>query len=365
MSASNAIRFLQNNAGTDERSLALKMYWGSVVEAFRAESLLFDSTIPAIERKTVTSGKSWQFLMMADTPDPEDHTPGDELLGQPYAIDEGTITADDFLVAHQDVPLDQMHFAHFDILAKLGMKNGKRLARKFDRRLFQTAVLAARTAALTHAATGLTVHNGGNVVNRTGSATITTAYAATPAGASLLRADLAELAYNMDIDFVPPGDRYIVLHSHLRRVLTKDAGHVFGTTANYTNASPLTSNITNSNANMRQFAEIEGFKILGFANFQSENGSLPDTSVVETGNQSKYTVDCSGAATSTTNKPVAYAFAGGGEGMAGIGMVTFQGIVPHMEEDARRNTMFTKAQMLCGAGVLHPWCVGTVGISAS
>lgn len=364
MASSNAVRFLSNASGSDDTSLALKMYWGSVVEAYRTSSYLWEPPAPIIKKKTVTSGKSWQYLMLADTPDPEDHTEGDELLGQNFAVEEGTITVDQILVAHQDVPISHLAFSHFDVLGPLGVKNGKRLARKYDQRACQTAVLAYRTAAVTK--NGLTVHNGGNLVQRSGSATITTAYPATPQGAQRIMDDCAELAYAMDVDECPE-DRWILLHKHFRRVLTRENGFHYDTPANTVvpRGSGLFGsdyNTVGNDLNRRQIMMIEGFKILGFANYQSAGGPIPDTNIA-TG-LSQYQVNCAGAATGT-GKPVGIAFvAAGDQGQAGIGSVSFQGVRAHMETDERRNTVFMKAQMLAGMSKMHVWNTGGIEIYA-
>src|SRR5687768_2544692 len=189
MSSSNPSRFLG-----DGRELALKMFWGKVIEAFRESTLVWnpsgDSAAHVISQKdiTATGGKSWQFPIIGDDPEAEDHTPGTELLGQVIKLDEGEITIDDILVAHNDVPLDQTALSHFPVVEPFARKLGRSVALKLDKRAIHTSILAAREPAKTG------FHNGGNVVERVGAAAISDAYPVSETGAENFRKDAAELA---------------------------------------------------------------------------------------------------------------------------------------------------------------------------
>ena len=369
MSASNAIRFLSNAAGTDDTELGLTYFMGSVVKAFEENTLLYNS--PLIDKRIVGEGKSWQFVMQALITDgqneAEDHIPGDELLGQPFAYEQGTITADSLLAAHRDIPIDHQIMSHFSVLEAQGNAIGYELAKKVDRRLIQSAILSYRTAAATK--NSLTIHNGGNIViGATGSTAIATAYPATPAGAASFRGHLSDLAYAYDVQNVPEEDRFIFLHKHFRRVLTKDSGYVWGTPSNASGNATSTLfsrdyGDSGNNVNKRQIMEIEGFKVAGFYSFQSAGGQVPNSNI--TTGPSKYQVNCGGAVAGTSGIPVALAMAMPRGGMAGVGMATFNGINPVIWSDPRRSTTFLKAEMLCGAGKMHPWMVGAIEIGTA
>ena len=145
MATSNAQQFL--TSGSDPRGLGLKMFWGRVIEAYRAETILWNAIDGGgpnvIASKMITEGVSWQFPIIGDDPTPEYHTPGVELLGMDVSLDEGTITIDDILVSHYDVPLDQTELSHFDVIAPFARKLGRSLAIDFDKKMIQLGVLTS------------------------------------------------------------------------------------------------------------------------------------------------------------------------------------------------------------------------------
>lgn len=338
MSASNAMRYLADTSG--DFGLSLKQYWGSCTEAFRDEALLFDSSLNVIDRVSKTGTNSYQFLMLSDLPNAEEHTPGDELLGQQFEVQDGTITVDTILVSHADVPLDQMLQSHFDITGKLGPKQGRRLARDYDQRLFHLAINTARSAAVSK--NGLTIHNGGNRVTNS-AVTVATRYPVSSTGAQNFRADVAQLAQLMDEDFVPESGRYLMITPYIRRVLGMDTT-IFDIRYG--------QNDSENNLNKRVIGELEGFKVI------VAKGRIPSTNVTSY-TQSKYNGNF---LVTGTGEPVAMALCGAMDGQAAMGVVTLQGIRTVAQVDERRNTVFMKSQMLIGAGSLHPWCAGTIEV---
>lgn len=344
MSGSNPTRFLAD--GGDDYGLALKQFWGNMVEAFRDTSVLFMGNGPkVIAEKTITQGRSHQFLMLADTPEPEIHTPGDELLGQHFEVDDGTLTVDDLLVAHHDIPEDQEALSHFEIRSQLGRKIGGRLARQYDQRAFYVGLNAARTAAVTK--NTLTVHNGGNRVTRV-AANVATAYPNSSTGAQNFREDVAYLAQLMDDDFVPENSRYLYITPYIRRILGKDTT-IFDVRYSNPQANSL---------NQRRLGMIEGFEII------VAKGRMPTTNVAGyTGVHTKYNGDFRNAG--TYGEPVALALCGASEASAAIGAVKAFGITPQAMDDIRRGTHFMKGKMLMGLGVLHPWCAGEIAVPAA
>jgi hypothetical protein len=363
MATSNAQRFLAAN-GVDN-ALALEMFFGLVLEGFYSATMLWNAvngqggiggSFPSnvVQSKTVSSGKSWQFVNIADGPEPITHTPGTELLGQNYAFDEGSVTIDGILVGHHDVPLDQIMQAHWDVLGPLAKGIGRRLASNFDRRLFVIAVKAALTAARTK--DGFTVHNGGNVVDRV-AAGHTVAYPVSATGARNFRDDCDQLAYLMNVDNVPEEGRYLAIDPYIGLVLQQDV----------TLFDPDYSRNNQNSMNDNQVKKISGFTLLGATN------NLPTTVIGATslgGNlPAKYHFD--GVYNGTGDgRPVAVALCGADEGRAAIGYVAaateeLGPIHAVLETDNRRNTKFMKGQMMVGADVLSPACAGVIMVDDS
>jgi hypothetical protein len=348
MATSNAQRFLTKDG--DDRSIALTMFWGTVLEAFRAETVLWNSVgemgvgpnaAPVIASRTVTEGKSWDFPIIGDDPTPEYHTPGTELLGQDVSLDKGTITIDDILVSHYDVPLDQVTISHFDVIAPFARKLGRSLATDFDKKLIITGVKAARTGAVTG------IHSGGQRKIISGSATVAAAYPATNTGANSFRNDVAELAQLLDDINTPMAGRYLLISPYIRRILgASDA------TNNPISIWNKDFTAGENGINSRTIGILEGFQVLVTTH-------LPDSNI--TTGPSKYQGNFT-VAGGGDGQPAALALCGADEGSAAIGYVTAGGVQPHLEPDHRRNTTFMKAQMMVGAGVLSPWCAGIIDV---
>lgn len=367
MATSNATRFLAT--GGDDDALALEMFFGAVMEAFYENTMLWnaangDSGImndqggmypsEVVRSKTITSGKSWQFVNVADSIDPQYHIPGQELLGQNYAFDEGVITIDGILVGHREVPIDQIQKAHWEVVEPIARGIGRSLARDFDKKLFVIGCKAALAPAVTKVvgADTFTVHNGGNIVERVGN-NEAGAYPVSPTGARNFRNDLEHLAQLLDDDNVPEQGRYLVYSNYLHRVLQQDTT-IFD--KQFTEANP-------NRLNSRVIGEIAGFNLLG------RSKHLPSTNITSSswgGNvPAKYQGDFrfDGALT----RPVALALCGADEGRAGIGYVAASNeqlgpIYAHRFKDERRNTEFMKAQMMVGADILYPPCAGAITV---
>ncbi|HUU33616.1 MAG TPA: hypothetical protein VMW48_06105 [Vicinamibacterales bacterium] len=333
MAASIPERFLE--VGGDDRRIALTFYWGQVLEAFSQDVLFYDNTGSIIAFKNITEGKSWEFPFIGDGPDPEYHTEGAELLGQAIATNVGSITIDDMLVDHVDVPETHEIMSHFDVLAPFGRRLGEKLAQVVDANIAQTAVLAARTAAVAN------IHSGGNRVGR--NAAFATAYPASAAGAANFIDDVAYLAQLMDEDYIPRAGRYLFIPPYIRRILRFDTS-IFNRDYN-----PATQNVLNK----RIVGELEGFEVV-------VSNSVPSTNV--TTGLSKYQGNFSvtQVAAETYGRPAAIALCGAQQGTPAVGFVQAGGIVPIMEPDNRRGTTFLKAKFMGGAGVLAPWAAGEI-----
>lgn len=357
MATSSGTRFLQRSG--DDTDIALAMFWGTVLDSFKARTILWNAVGPdgvgdtmapsnIVSSKLQESGASWEFPIMGDDPDPEYHTPGTELLGQNVALDKGTITIDRILVAHYDIARDHTAIAHFDHMRPFARKLGRALANQFDQNLFVIAFNASNTAA----STGF--HAGGNNVSRAGT-TFTDAYAISAAGAQNLSADIGELAHDMDVDNVPEEGRYLFITPHARRVLS------LGLETNWFD-SDFSRDVTPNSLIQRRIGLIHGFNVMPVTN------NMPSTNITDAGD-SKYEGDFT-VATGTNGAPIAIALAGADEGEAGVGYVAASDpvlgpIYAHTHFDERRNTTFMKAQMMCGAGVLAPYCAGNVNVNAA
>lgn len=349
MAASNPQRFLTDNGGADDRALALKMFWGIVNEAFHASTIFWDNTGNVVSYKNITEGKSWQFPVIGDDPTPEYHTPGTELLGQAVNLTEGTVEIDDILVAHYDIPVDQITLSHFDVVAPFARKLGRSLAEDLDKKILYTGLKAARHYALSG------IHKGGNRVAAGTAGDIGTAYAATSAGAVLFRESAAYLAQLMDEDNVPEMNRMLFITPYIRRVLGNGT-NIFDSDLNRTLPNDL---------NMRRIGLLEGFHV-----FVTNHMPSTDLTTGIAKYQGDFTYDNTGGDTTLTEgwsttihndgRPAALALCGASEGEAAVGFVQAGGIYPFTEIDERRNTRFMKAQIMCGAGVMSPWCAGEI-----
>jgi hypothetical protein len=344
-----APNFGANAAGTDPTSLFLKMYAGSYTEAWRSATFLWDSTLPIISRQTISpgGGKSFQFLMDADLPEPEDFDPGNEVSGQNYAVEEGVITLDKYLVAHAYVKRDQMMQSHFQILPRLGKRHAMRLGRVYDRRLM---ILAAKAARQTTAVSknGMLVHSGGNRVTR-GGATIAGAYAASAAGASNLRSDLRSLGRLQDIDLLPNGERYVLMRPEAREALL------------YDNTSTLFSrDFQDSNRVLsRSIPEVDGYKILAFPTSTSQNGPMPDQNL--TSGLPKYQGNF--AAGASDGIPAVIALSPGPDGGAAVGVVTYESVQHAVVWKQERLAYLVMSYLYCGADIMHPYCAGSIEVT--
>lgn len=335
MATANAPRFLSD--GSTDYGLNLTQYWGAMLEQFYAKTVFYDNEGRVFAYKNITTGKSHQFIQIDEDPDPEDHTPGTELLGQDYAFDEGTVTVDDILVAHFEVPIDQSQLSHFDVMRPLLRKLGRSLAQKYDNRFARLLTLAARTAAKTG------YHNGGNVVERVGASGETDAYPQSATGAANFRSDAAELARLMDEDNVPEDGRFLFVKPYISEVLSYDTRIL---SRDY--APDLPNDLIR-----RSIGMLEGFMVI-------KTNHVPNTNV--TTGPSKYQGDFT--YNGATAQPVALAACGAVESEAACGVV--EAMMPTVviipSNQRNRLTTHMRAQMMIGADVLSPYCAGEIRV---
>jgi hypothetical protein len=350
--------------GADDLAMANKVYTGSVVEAFRQRPVLYN--LPFIQKMNVrhSMGKSFQFIMEGDAVEPEPFAPGTATLeGQPFAFDEGTITADDLIVAHRKLREDQTNIADPTWTSNTGAKLGARTIRYIDRRLFRIAVNGARAAAVNK--NGINIHNGGNRVRVGGYSSMALAFPATPIGARRLIDNLAELAQLMDYDNVPAEGRGIFLHSSLRSVLTRENGFVYGTPSATTTPGGSTlfsSDYQSGNdLNSRTIMMVEGFRVLGFVNGETQGGPFPDTSTNANLALAKYQGDYTPGG--ANGQPAVIAVAQGEPGMYPLGAAIYKNLTTEMEYIKRQKAWYFDAHMQAGFGVMHPWLLGVIDVT--
>lgn len=351
---------LQTPPGTDNRALALQMFSGLVLEAFKNKTVFYDNTGNIMSLKVLQGSHSAQFPIIGDDINLSTttgngvtkgyHTPGTFIAGELVKMSKVSIEVDDILVAAMDVGYADLDIAHFDVLAPFAMKLGRSLAQDCDRKIAITAIKAARTAAVSG------IHNGGQLVTReiagtaTGSAAIAAAYQDGTTGSGNFRQDCAALARQFDEDNVPEDGRYLFISPYIRSILRHEV-QIFDRDYNDTSIA--------GNLNTRVIGKLEGFNLI-----MTNNMPLASVSGY-TGYAAKYNLtitENTNPGTPTEGLPAAIALCGAIEGSAGVGMVQASGIRSVIQDDERRNTKFLKSQMMVGFGVLSPWCAGAIEI---
>lgn len=356
MAASSPVRTLHgwDGSSTTDYGLALKVFSGTVLEAFRAKTKFWDNTGNIMATKVLNGGRTAQWPIIGEDIDLAAassggvtkgyHTPGNELLGQDIKMSEGTVTVDDVLVAQVDVPFADLDLNHFDVIQPYAVKLGRSLAIDLDKKCATIAIKAARTAAVTN------IHSGGNRVSTdTGAVAagdLATYYTNDSTGSGKFRDEAATLARLMDEDNVPEDGRYLFIPPYVRQILRHETD-VFNRDYNTDSSA--------GNMNERVIGMLEGFNLV-------LSNHVPSANVAGyTGDLTKYNTDVDGGDTAG-DRIAGIALCGAKEGSAGIGMVQASGLRTVIQDDERRNTKFMKAQIMVGLDVLCPWCAGTIGI---
>jgi len=172
-------------------ALFLKVFAGEVLTAFDETNVMKDLHVS----RTIASGKSASFPVTGKA-NAAYHVVGTPLLGtQKIAHNEIVVNIDDVLIADTFIANIDEAKNHYDVRAEYSRLLGMALAKQFDIRLLQLAVLAARGSATV---------TGGN-----GGTAITDADAATN-GASLA-ASIFAAAQAMDEKDVPENERVAIV----------------------------------------------------------------------------------------------------------------------------------------------------------
>ena len=375
----NSIRFLSNAAGTDDLALANKIFRGSLVEQVRTRTYLSGTALIKNDDMSGQMAKTMQYLMEADLTNAVDYQPGEYIEGDSFAYEETTISLDPMLEKSVTMPMDQVMIAGGLLPAaqRTGAKLGQYIMREKERRAFITAMLTARSAAVSKA--GLVVHSGGTRLLRGGgSATFATALAAayprTAIGAMNLRQDLRRIkeslnAKNADTEGLIP--MYMI--PYLEAVLREDGNAIqIGTASNiaFSGNSSLFSKDYNAPNNLHDGSMIkmcEGFALLGTpsATTGANGGVWPIGNQVAVNGRtpSKYITNFT--PTTGAGQPVMVAFPRGGAGEFGVGRIHVGGMIPKtVLDEPRTATDFYRVLEMSGYGPLHPWCVASIEITS-
>lgn len=381
-----ATRGLQNLGTGDNRALALKLFSGTVLEAFRAKTVFYDNTNSIMVQKTIENGHMFQWPIIGDDLDLYNaftdtdssggwstgdlasggvhlgyHTPGDFISGRTVKLSEATVRVDDILVAAIDVPFQDLDLSHFDVLQPFATKLGRSLAIDNDKKIATVALKAARSAAVAG------IHAGGQRVtqNVTTATSLATAYPDSVAGSRLFRDGTAELARQFDEDHVPEDGRYLFISPYIRQILRHE-GTGWGTGTPATNAieygsagNPYSNDQSarSWDLNSRSIGVMEGFNVV--VSTHLPNGTTGGRYAEVDSNFGKYDYVADGS-TETNGLVGAVALCGASEGSAAVGMVQAGGMRSIIEDDERRNVKFLKSQMLVGYDVIAPWCAGSI-----
>tara|TARA_B110000503_G_scaffold4000_1_gene5258 strand:- start:1443 stop:2627 length:1185 start_codon:yes stop_codon:yes gene_type:complete len=382
---------LSTTSDANTRDMAMTIFSGMVLESFQTASVFYDRAGEFMSIKQLNGAASAQWPIIGNDPFGSYHVPGTFINEQSsmgtndkrIQMFQKTITTDEYLVNGLDIPFTDMNVLHFDVIGPFATKLGRNLAKILDRKI---AILATK-ASLANAVTD--VYATGMQINRTGSATIATAYPPSPSGAYNFRVDLAALAQKFDEASIPESGRYMFITPAIKTALRFEpafynsisSAGVYGTAvsgvvgtsvfqaapSNYTGGSSM------SDISSRVIGNLEGFQFVVTNNLPTtdlsaatglsgEDLAVAYSSVTGT-TGGKYQINALG--TASNPRPVAVALCSAATGSPAIGMVQATGLQTHMEDDQRRNTKFLKAQLMCGLDVLCPWSAGSITVTAS
>ncbi len=142
---SNAIDYVghrtgQTNATGSSRQLFLKLYAGEVMSAFQTKNIM----MPYTRTRTISKGKSAQFIMTGKYRDAAYHTPGQEISPAANAKNsERIVSVDDLLINAQFIPNIDEAMQHYDVRSIYTQEAGYGLSKVADQNILRMAVKAA------------------------------------------------------------------------------------------------------------------------------------------------------------------------------------------------------------------------------
>lgn len=142
MTAFTPSRLGQVDATGSATAMFLAKFAGEVLGFFNNANV----TMGLHRVKTIQGTNSYQFPVMGNAV-ASYHTPGAEIDGQAIKHNKRTINIDDLLIS--PVFIDKMDELknHYDVRAEYAKQLGESLALRFDQRVLQTMILAARASA--------------------------------------------------------------------------------------------------------------------------------------------------------------------------------------------------------------------------
>tara|TARA_R100000700_G_C3177343_1_gene152504 strand:- start:2235 stop:3455 length:1221 start_codon:yes stop_codon:yes gene_type:complete len=132
----------QKNATGSSRELFLKLYAGEVMTAFQTKNIMMNYT----RTRTISKGKSAQFIMTGKYRDAAYHTPGAEIAPVANAKNsERVVSVDDLLINAQFIPNIDEAMQHYDVRSIYTQEAGYGLSKVADQNILRMAVKAALT----------------------------------------------------------------------------------------------------------------------------------------------------------------------------------------------------------------------------
>jgi hypothetical protein len=313
-------RFLQGQSGSDTRNLALDIFGGEVLTAFDLATITLDK----VQTRQLSGGarsarfpKTWKATAGY-------HAAGQEMLGDPIATGEISISVDDILVSHVSIyDLDEM-LSHFEVRSQFSTELGRGLSRVYDKNNFRQMILAARTAAVGP-------FPGGTVI---ASDTLKATAGVFDGVAWITQIRAANLAlFNKDVPEDQP--RYLTVQKAIFDAIkwAKDSNGNYLVLNRFLNTGTDAGGITQRGDAL----EIDGVIVMPSRNLPNTN-ETSDTTVY-----SKYRADYS-KTLGVLWTPMATA------------TVKMKDISLEQERDTRRLENFMVANMLVGHGTLRPEC---------
>lgn len=130
------------DATTDnQRANFLKLFSGEVLTAFEKTTVTLDKHYV----RTITQGKSAQFIVMGRMPSAAYHTPGAEITGQDVNKTEKVLSIDKLLISHTFIDDLDDAMAHFDVRSRYSAMMGQKLAETFDNHVMREVLIGAGT----------------------------------------------------------------------------------------------------------------------------------------------------------------------------------------------------------------------------
>lgn len=362
--AVNAVNFLGSSSTSFDEAVAQELYSGVFNSAFRTMPLLYNANVPGIHKKTSAAGSaSYQFLTFADISDPvTEYDSGDDIVGQDFAVAEGSITHDKYIQTSTFIRRDQLVVAHFDVIPQIAQAHARKIGMEADKRIFATACLAARQGISTK--NGLNVHNGGNFVNIT-AASVANAIPASAVGAANFKAAATRLARLMDEDEIPEDQRLMIIRPEVREAFLYDAAQTVGTPANTGGMSSTLFSKDYQSANdllSRRIRDYYGFNLLEkTVKGTSNGGQLPDENI--TTGPSKYRGNWTVQASLGT--PVALVLAPVADGGGAVSIGTWESARTEMVWMPDKQGWLFISTLMIGCGVMNPWGAGVIEVTSS